>query len=399
MEETRASRWPLAGVPALPMTVLLLVVLLVYASTYLLISLLPVYIRGQGHSEASVGTIMSLFSIAALATRPFAGVLADRAGRAYSICVGGLFIGLGCAGYIIAGPNTIFLARLVNGIGWGAVTAATATVAADLAPPNRRGTVLGVYGTITGMALAVGPSVGIWLSNHASLHISFIVASVCGFGAAIAVPFLRAPAPPQITSRTGIGLAQLFSRSAVGPASIMLCFSLIYGTVLTFIPLMTIDRGLGESGPFFAVFAVGLIFLRISGGGLSDRLGRFKIIGPGFVSCAIAMFVLAYTHSNVPLYTAAILFAVAFAFVQPASQAWAVDLSPLHARATTLSTVVAAQDFGISFGAIGAGFIAEGLGYTVLFMVAMLIALCGLAVAITVQLKSAKRVEAVEVAV
>jgi predicted MFS family arabinose efflux permease len=111
------------------------------------------------------------------------------------------------------------------------------------------------------------------------------------------------------------------------------------------------------------------------------------------------MFVLAYTHSNVPLYTAAILFAVAFAFVQPASQAWAVDLSPLHARATTLSTVVAAQDFGISFGAIGAGFIAEGLGYTVLFMVAMLIALCGLAVAITVQLKSAKRVEAVEVAV
>jgi len=396
MAETRASRSPLAGVAALPMTVLLIVVLLVYGSTYLLISLLPVYIRGQGHSDASVGTIMSLFSIAALATRPFAGVLADRAGRSHSIFLGGLFIGLGCIGYAIAGPSTIFLARLVNGIGWGAVTAATATVAADLAPPNRRGMVLGVYGTVSGIALAVSPSVGIWLSNHVSLHVSFIVAAICGFGVAAAIPFLRAPAPPRRVSQKRLEVSQLFTRSAIGPASIMLCFSSIYGTVLTFIPLMTKDRGLGDSGPFFAVFAVGLIFLRISGGGLSDRLGRFAVIGPGFVSCAIAMVVLAYTHSQVPLFAGAILFAIAFAFIQPASQAWAVDHSPLHARATTLSTVVAAQDFGISFGAIGAGFIADSLGYTSLFMVAMVVAIGGLAVAMRVHLKTAKRAEAAE---
>lgn len=399
MAETRASRSPLAGVAALPMTVLLIVVLLVYASTYLLISLLPVYIRGQGHSEATVGTIMSLFSIAALVTRPFAGVLADRAGRVYSIFLGGMFIGLGCIGYAIAGPNTIFLARLVNGIGWGAVTAATATVAADLAPPNRRGMVLGVYGTVSGLALAVSPSVGIWLSNHVSLHVSFIVASVCGFGVAGAIPFLKAPKPPRRERRNRIEVSDLFTRSAIGPASIMLCFSSIYGTILTFIPLVTKDRGLGDSGPFFAVFAVGLIFLRISGGGLSDRLGRFAVIGPGFVSCAIAMVVLAYTHSQVPLYSAAILFAIAFAFIQPASQAWAVDQSPIHARATTLSTVVAAQDFGISFGAIGAGFIADGLGYTVLFMVAMVVALCGLAVAITVHRKTVALSEPAELSV
>lgn len=390
MTGTKARRAELAGVAAVPMAVLLLVVLCVYASTYLLISLLPVHIRNMGHSEASVGTIMSLFSIAALLTRPFAGVLADRAGRAYSIFIGGLFIGVSCIGYSMSGPNTIWIARFINGIGWGAVTAATATVAADLAPPNRRGTVLGVYGTVTGLALAVGPSVGIWLSHQVSLNVSFIVASVCGFGAAVAILFLHAPAPPRLATRQRIGMAQLFTKSAVGPALIMLCFSLIYGTVLTFIPLMTIDRGLGDSGPFFAIFAVGLIFLRISGGGLSDRLGRFAVIGPGFVSCAIAMFVLAYTHSQLPLFSGAILFAIAFAFVQPASQAWAIDHSPDHARATTLSTVVAAQDFGISFGAIGAGFIADGLGYTSLFIVATGVAVCGLVVAATVHFKTAR---------
>ena len=151
-----AARSPLAGVAALPMTILLIVVLLIYGSTYLLISLLPVHIRNLGHGEATVGTIMSLFSIAALVTRPFAGVLADRAGRRHSIFIGSVLIGLSCIGYSIAGSSTIFLARLLNGVGWGAVTAATATVAADLAPPNRRGTILGIYGTVTGLALAVG---------------------------------------------------------------------------------------------------------------------------------------------------------------------------------------------------------------------------------------------------
>ena len=388
MARIGAIRSPLAGVSAVPMAILLVVVLLIYGSTYLLISLLPVHIRSLGHSEASVGTIMSLFSIAALVTRPFAGLLADRAGRRHSIFVGAILIGLSCLGYSIAGTNTIFLARLLNGIGWGAVTAATATVAADLAPANRRGTILGIYGTVTGLALAISPGAGIWLSNHVSINTSFLVAAVFGFGAAVAIIFLNAPSPARTTSRTQTSLLQMFSRTAIAPASIMLCFTLIYGTVLTFIPLVTIDRGLGDSGTFFAVFAVALIFLRISGGGLSDRLGRFAVIGPGFVSCAIAMTVLAYAHSNPVLLTGAILFAIAFAFIQPATQAWAVDRSPVHARATTLSTVVAAQDFGISFGAIAAGFVAEAFGYTALFLVATVVAICGLTVAVTVYLRT-----------
>lgn len=388
MARMGAIRSPLAGVSAVPMIILLFVVLLIYGSTYLLISLLPVHIRNLGHSEASVGTIMSLFSIAALVTRPFAGVLADRASRRHSIFLGGIFIGLSCIGYSVAGTNTIFLARLLNGIGWGAITAATATVAADLAPPNRRGTILGIYGTVTGLALAVGPSAGIWLSKHVSLDTSFIVAAVFGFGAAIAILFLDAPSPARQANRGRTSVLQMFSRTAIAPASIMLCFTLIYGTVLTFIPLVTIDRGLGDSGPFFAVFAVALIFLRISGGGLSDRLGRFAVIGPGFVSCAVAMIVLAYAKSQPLLLTGAILFAIAFAFIQPATQAWAVDRSPVHLRATTLSTVVAAQDFGISFGAIAAGFVAEAFGYVVLFLVATAVALCGLTVAVIVYLNT-----------
>jgi len=217
---------------------------------------------------------------------------------------------------------------------------------------------------------------------------SFLRASGCGFGAAVAILFLCSPAPATKTNRTQVSLIKMFSSTAVAPASIMLCFTLIYGTVLTFIPLVTKDRGLGDSGPFFAVFAVALIFLRISGGGLSDRLGRFAVIGPGFVSCAIAMVVLAYANSQAILLAGAILFAVAFAFIQPATQAWAVDRSPIHARATTLSTVVAAQDLGISFGAIGAGFIADAFGYTDLFLVATVVAACGLAVALSVYFRT-----------
>ena len=375
--ETRAAGSAVERIQVIPLTVLCLVVLMIYGSTYLLISLLPVHLRALGISERNLGTIMGLFSLAALLVRPAAGLLADRVGRRPSSFVGASVIGLSCIGYALAGASTIFLARILNGLGWGAVTAATATVAADLAPPSRRGFVLGIYGTVTGIALAVGPAAGNWLSGRLGLTETFWIAAVFGFGAALGILFLHAQPPPKV-SRGRFGLHHLITRPALGPAAIMLCFTLMYGTVLTFVPLYTKDRGMGGSGTFFAVFAAVLIVMRITGGRLSDRWGRFAVIGPGFVCAGVAMALLAQAHHQAPLLAAAVVFAVAFAFIQPATQAWAVDRSPAHLRGTTLSTVVAAQDLGISLGSAIAGIIADALGYTALFGLLTLVSAAGL---------------------
>ncbi|HET7038108.1 MAG TPA: MFS transporter [Thermomicrobiaceae bacterium] len=364
----------------LPLAALCLVVLLIYGSTYLLLAVLPIHIRALVGSESTVGTIMSLFSLAALLVRPFAGLLADRVGRRPSIFAGALLIGVSCIGYALAGAHTIFLARILNGLGWGAVTAATATVAADLAPPSRRGFVLGIYGTVTGLALAVGPAAGTWLAGRLSLTTTFWIAAACGFAAAAGILLLHAPSPPRAPS-SRFGLHHLFTRQALGPAAIMLCFTLMYGTVLTFVPLYAIDRHLGSSGAFFSVFALVLIVMRVTGGRLSDRWGRFAVIAPGFIFAGVAMVVLAGAQQRALLLLAAVLFAVAFALVQPAAQAWAVDRSPAELRGTTLSTVVAAQDLGISLGTVAAGFIADAFGYGGLFLVLTVVALAGLATA------------------
>ncbi|HUY99257.1 MAG TPA: MFS transporter [Thermomicrobiaceae bacterium] len=369
-------------IPRLPLTILCLSVLGVYASTYLLISVLPVHIRQLGHSDTTVGTIMGTFSLAALLVRPFAGLAADRIGRRPSVFVGGMLIGLSCLGYAAAGADTVVFARILNGLGWGAVTAATATVAADLASPRRRGTVLGIYGMVTGAAFAIGPSAGIWLTAHVGLRASFFVAAASGFGGGLAILLLRVPTAHVSThpaQSTRFGLNHLFSPTATGPALIMFCFTLVYGAVLTFVPLMTIDRGLGSSGTFFAVFAGALIVLRISGGGLSDRLGRVKVVAPGFLSSGVAMLVLAGAHGELPLLLAALLFAGAFAFIQPATQAWAVDLSPAHTRGTTLATVIAAQDLGITLGTAAGGVLAGAFGWGGLFSIAASLSLAGLA--------------------
>jgi predicted MFS family arabinose efflux permease len=365
-------------IAVVPLAILFTTVLLVYACTYLLLSILPVYVRSLGHSEATVGWVLGVFSLSALLVRPFAGVFADRAGRRPSIIVGGILMGASCVGYAVAGRWSIFLARVVNGMGWGATTAVTATVAADLAPRNRRGTILGIYGMITGLALATGPSIGIAVSSWLGYTTTFLVGAACGFGAALTIYFLRAPRPPRSPDHGRLRLENLFSRTALGPAAIMLCFSLIYGAVLSFIPLFTIDRGLGTSGRFFTVFAVTLIILRISGGSLSDRFGRFAVVAPGFVLCAIAMLMLASAESRLMLLLAAVFFAAAFAFIQPATQAWAVDRSAAHSRGTVLSTVIAAQDLGISSGSFMAGLLADHFGYGALFVTAAGVSLVGL---------------------
>lgn len=367
-----------AAFPLAPLALLFGVVLLIYASTYLLLSVLPVHLRDLGSGETIIGWILGSFSVAALLVRPFAGVAADRIGRRPCIAVGGLLIGASCLGYTVPSPAVIFAARVGNGFGWGAVTAVAATVAVDLAPRDRRGTVLGLYGMTTAIALAVGPSIGQWLADWAGNSVAFVVASACGFGAAAGVLLLRAPAPPRVRTSGRLTLGSLVVPSALGPAGVLLCFMLIYGAVLFFIPLVTLDRGLGSAGPFFAAFAATLVLLRVLGGGVSDRMGRTRVIGTGLACSALATVLLAFMASRPALIVSAIVFGAAFGLIQPASQAWAVDRSPDHLRGSTLATVVAAQDLGISAGAILAGFTADYFGYAPLFLSGTALSFAGL---------------------
>src|SRR5437763_1857016 len=87
--------------------------------------------------------------------------LGDRFGRRRLLAVGITIFTVASAGAALA-PSIVALdvARAVQGLGGAIVMQLTLTLLSAAVPPGRRGMALGIWGGISGLAVAMGPLVG-----------------------------------------------------------------------------------------------------------------------------------------------------------------------------------------------------------------------------------------------
>jgi MFS family permease len=353
-----------------------------YGSVYLLLSILPGNLHRLGLSELAIGVLINLMSATAFFSRPFAGWLAESVGRKPFVVAGALGLFLGALGLpLVRDASLSALAlfavlRVLSGLGWGGLTANAATLAGELSPVSRRGEALGLYTMAGSVALAGAPAAGLFLAQVAGDQVAFLSAAAVAGLAGIACLVLRPPPRPR-KPLAQLGLASLFSRPALTPAFLLLALSMMYGGVITFLPLLAARRELGNPGLFFTVYAVALAVLRGVAGSLSDRHGRPAVILPGLICGCAAMGLLAVAESMAAMLVAALLLAAAMGFVQPPALAWGIDLSQGR-RATAMATMIMAQDLGIILGGVVLGAVGTLFGDVALFGIGALPGLAGL---------------------
>ena len=87
--------------------------------------------------------------------------LGDRFGRRRLFVIGlGIFTLASAAAALAPSIDVLIAARAVQGLGGAIVTPLTLTILSSAVPANRRGLVLGAWGGISGLAVAIGPLVG-----------------------------------------------------------------------------------------------------------------------------------------------------------------------------------------------------------------------------------------------
>src|SRR5213076_1405566 len=87
--------------------------------------------------------------------------LGDRFGRRRMFVIGlGIFTLASAAAALAPSIDVLIAARAVQGLGGAIVTPLTLTILSSAVPANRRGLVLGAWGGISGLAVAIGPLVG-----------------------------------------------------------------------------------------------------------------------------------------------------------------------------------------------------------------------------------------------
>ncbi|SNQ46340.1 Drug resistance transporter, EmrB/QacA subfamily [Frankia canadensis] len=138
-------------------------------------------------------------------TLPFAvllltgAALGDRLGRRRVFLAGLAVFTVGSAGAALAPSiGALIAARAVQGVGAAFVLPLTLTLLAAAVPENRRGAALGIWGAMTGLAVAVGPLIGGAVTEGASWQWIFWVNVPIGL---VALPIgLRALAESRASS-------------------------------------------------------------------------------------------------------------------------------------------------------------------------------------------------------
>ncbi|WP_051338703.1 MFS transporter [Streptomyces flavidovirens] len=111
--------------------------------------------------EAALGWLVNAYILPVAVLPPFLGVLAERCGRRRVFtCALWLFTTGSAAAACAPGISLLIAARLVQGVGAAAITPLSLTLVTAVIPPRRRPAMLGVWGALGAVAIAVGPFVG-----------------------------------------------------------------------------------------------------------------------------------------------------------------------------------------------------------------------------------------------
>jgi MFS family permease len=347
---------------------------LYYGAFYLYIPVLPQYVEMLGGTPADIGLVGGAFGLSSFIIRPYLGKLANEWGRKRMMLLGTisfalLFLLFGR----VTGVVPLVVLRLAHGVCLAMYLAASAAYIADYAPVDRRGEVLGIYQTCSVVSMAVFPAAGIWILQHTQsypflFNVTFVTALVCFF---VLLPLKETN--PVYEQEQKLDLLPIFRRRVIFMSSLcLLGASLVYGAILTFLPIYAQQRNISDYGIFFVVYALATMGSRVFAGKLSDHVDRRLVILPFSLLVALAAMCFFIMDNVWTLGLIAILFGLGYGALVPALTALVVDVTRPEERGPALGFFT---EVGIVVGAMGLGFITEILGYANMFALSGIIVL------------------------
>jgi len=336
---------------------------------------LPRYVHGPlDAGNVAVGIVVGSYAITGLLLRPFAGRLADHRGRKPTVLIGSFLVALGGFMYLLPlGVPGLIAARLVLGAGEGAVFTASSAWVVDLAPPNRRGRVIGLYGLSVWAGLSIGPLFGELILNASSYTVVWLFAGIVPLlGALLAT---RLPDPFHPAPNLEEEHHALIEREAIRPGLALALASIGYATVAAFVVLHLDARGVGHGATVFGAFATMVVLTRLIGGDLPDRVGPARVAAVAAVVEAIGLITIGVAQSLPVALAGALAMGAAFSLLYPSLSLIVVSRVSETRRGAALGTFTAFFDAGVGLGAPLAGLAAAIVSYEGAFLLSAAIAL------------------------
>ena len=369
---------------------------------YILTPLLPLYLSEHfGATKDVIGLVLSGYTITALLFRPFSGYVVDTFPRktVLMVCFGAFAIFF--AGYLAASTLLLFtIVRTLHGGPFGALTVANSTVAIDVLPSSRRTEGIGYYGLSNNLAMAIAPTIGIFIYKYTqNFELLFWLALIVACAGWIVDATVKLDAKATIKNKSKFSLDRFFLVRGWLLGLNMVAFGFSFGLLSNYLAIYGKEvMGItGGTGTYFMLCSIGLILSRLQGG-KALREGRvthnagsgmiISLIGytlfilmPTLAKCS--MFNLQCSIFNIQCsmllgyYGSALLIGLGNGHMWPAFQNMTINVARNNQRGTANSTILISWDIGMGLGILIGGIIAEFLGYHAAFWVVALVNLVG----------------------
>ena len=345
---------------------------LLYFAFYLLTPLLPLYLSETfGATKDTIGIVLSGYTVAALIVRPFCGYVVDSFSRkkVLMLCLSGFAVFF--AGYIAAGTILMFaICRTLHGGPFGAVTVANSTCAIDVLPSSRRNEGIGLYGLSNNFAMAIAPSIGIYLHNMVdSYMILFWIAFVVAISAVLIAWTIRLPEKDIIRNKEKLSLDRFFLTRAWLLAINIAMFGFCWGVLSNYLAIYSKEvlSITGGTGTYFALLSMGLFSSRLQGRKALSQGTLTQNAAEGMLISLVGFTLFVAIPHPVAYYLSAILIGLGNGHLYPAFLNMFVHVARHDQRGTANSSILTGWDLGFGIGCLLGGIVAEHFGYTATF--------------------------------
>jgi DHA1 family multidrug resistance protein-like MFS transporter len=363
---------------------------------------LPIYAKSLGASALEIGGLFTVFTVSLIIIRPMVGVGLDRYGRRWFLISALLIYAVTSLLFSAASSlETLYLARLFQGIGASLLLITVDTITTDLTTADNRAQAMGrnmeqqsrggMVGIMVGFTLmgALQQSLGwqaafVGYSLMALLGAFFAFRNVPESSTAEAASFDWHPwrgleLKPRLIRLMVVVFIAGFAQALIQP------IYLIYLQDHHTVNIMTLG---------WAFFPAGIVYMLLPSrmGKLSDRFGRAEVMAFGFLLSGLLYSMFPFLPNLIWLVVLYTLSAVGGAMADPARQAMVGDLANEQERGRIYGVYELVVGIGASLGPLLGGWIYDNVGQDIpFFMNGFLMLLAAVWAGLTLRQKTSEQ--------
>jgi MFS family permease len=339
----------------------------VFLSAFQLLPTAPFHILDLGGSTFASGLFLGFLTYSSAISAPLTGALADRLGQRKVLIVSSLALAAFSICYaVIPSYRVVLVLVIVHGVFWSGLLSASASYMTNMLPEQRRAEGIGYWGLSSVGALAVAPSVGLWIYKHGGWISLCIVGAVLNLIMAAIAWNLRRPALSNGYRKP----KRLLEWRVLVISACLFLYSFGYGGITSFTALYADANGVTPKSIYLTALAVTILVTRPFAGRLGDRWGYKRVFVPCLVLISVGLALLSIGGTRTWMVASAIVFGVGFGTAYPVYVGYVMQGVDPDRRGAAFGAILAAFDTGVGSGSTMMGWLIQRYGFSSAFATA-----------------------------